>query len=212
MKALVIGATGATGKFLTEELLKDKYYTAVAIFVRKPTGRQHPKLTEYVIDFSNVDYYREEIKGDILFSCLGTTLKAAGSKEEQWKIDFDIPAAFAAIAKQNGVNSFVLVSSTDANSKSSIFYSKMKGKLEEKIAELNFSQYIIFKPGPLLREGSDRAGEKIMVKTLRLLNSIGLLRKYKPLPTELLAEKLAKAPKILKDGITVIELEKIAAF
>jgi uncharacterized protein YbjT (DUF2867 family) len=212
MKALVIGATGATGKFLTEELLKDKYYTAVAIFVRKPTGRQHPKLTEYVIDFSNVDYYREEIKGDILFSCLGTTLKAAGSKEEQWKIDFDIPAAFAAIAKQNDVHSFVLVSSTGADSKSGVFYSKMKGKLEEKIAELNFNQYIIFKPGPLLREGSDRAGEKIMVKTLRLLNSIGLLRKYKPLPTELLAEKLAKAPKILKDGITVIELEKIVAF
>ena len=212
MKALVIGATGATGKFLTEELLKDRDYTAVAIFVRKPTGRQHPKLTEHLIDFSNVGFYREEIKGDVLFSCLGTTLKAAGSKEEQWKIDFDIPAAFAAIAKENGVHSFVLVSSTGANSKSGVFYSKMKGRLEEKIAEVNFNQYIIFRPGPLLREGSDRAGEKIMAATLCLLNSIGLLRKYKPLPTELLAEKLAKAPKILKDGITVIELEKITAF
>lgn len=212
MKALVIGATGATGKFLTEELLKDRDYEAVILFVRKPTGRHHPKLTEHVIDFSNVDFYRKEILGDVFFSCFGTTLKAAGSKEEQWKIDFDIPAQFASIANQNGVHSFVLVSSTGADSKSGVFYSKMKGKLEEKITELNFNQYIIFRPGPLLRECSDRTGEKIMVKTLRLLNSIGLLRKYKPLPAELLAEKLAKAPKILKDGITVIELEKIAAF
>jgi uncharacterized protein YbjT (DUF2867 family) len=211
MKALVIGATGATGKFLTEELLNDRDYTEVILFVRKPTGRHHQKLTEHVIDFSNVDFYQKEIMGDVLFSCLGTTLKAAGSKEEQWKIDF-IQAAFASIAKENGVHSFVLVSSTGADSKSGVFYSKMKGRLEEKIAELNFDQYIIFKPGPLLREGSERPGEKIMVKTLRLLNSIGLLRKYKPLPTELLAEKLAKAPKILKDGITVIELEKIVAF
>lgn len=212
MKALVIGATGATGKFLTAELLKDKDYTAVAIFVRKPTGRLHPKFTEHVVDFSNVEYYRKEIKGDVLFSCLGTTLKAAGSKEEQWKIDFDIPAEFARIAKENGVHSLVLVSSTGANSKSGVFYSKLKGKLEEKITELNFNQYIIFRPGPLLREDSDRLAEKVMIKILGLFNSIGLLNKYKPLPTELLAEKLAKAPKILKTGITVIELEKIAAF
>jgi len=212
MKALLIGATGSTGKFLLNELIQDDDYTSVTIFVRNPTGRSHPKLSEHVIDFSNLDKYREHITGDVLFSCLGTTLKKAGSQEKQWKIDFEIPAAFATIAKQNGVNSFVLVSSSDASPSSRVFYSRMKGELETRITELNFGQYIIFKPGPLLREGSDRAGEKIVVKVLTFFNSIGLLKKYKPLPTEVLAMKLAKAPWKLPQGTSVLKLQEIAVF
>lgn len=212
MKALIIGATGSTGKFLLDELIQDNDYTSVAIFVRQSTGRIHPKLTEYVIDFSQLDQYKEFITGDVLFSCLGTTLKAAGSKEKQWEIDFEIPAGFAAIARENRVNSFVLVSSADASAKSMIFYSKMKGKLEVRIAELGFGQYIIFRPGMLLRRDTDRPAEKVLVKTLGFFNSLGLLKKYKPLPTEILAMKLAKAPKTLPQGTSVIILEKIANF
>ncbi|TDO73143.1 putative NAD(P)-binding protein [Flavobacterium chryseum] len=212
MKALLIGATGSTGKFLLNELIQDDDYTSVSIFVRRPTGRSHPKLTEHVIDFSTIDQYKEHIQGDVLFSCLGTTLKAAGSKEEQWKIDFEIPAAFASIARQNRVNSLVLVSASDASPKSSIFYSRMKGELEVAIAEMDFGQYIIFKPGLLLREGTDRTGEKVMAKALDFFNGIGLLKKYKPLPTEVLAMKLAKAPWKLPQGTSVVKLQEIASF
>lgn len=212
MKALVIGATGSTGKFLLNELIQDDDYTSVVIFVRKSTGRSHPKLTEYVIDFSNIEQYSEHITGDVLFSCLGTTLKVAGTKEKQWEIDFNIPALFATIARKNKVNSFVLVSSSDASPKSMVFYSRMKGELEIAIAELNFGQFIIFKPGPLLREGTDRVGEKVFVKALNFFNGIGLLKKYKPLPTEVLAMKLAKAPWKLPQGTSVVKLEKIADF
>lgn len=212
MKALLIGATGSTGKFLLNELIQDDDYTSVTIFVRRPTGRSHPKLSEHVIDFSNLDQYKEHITGDVLFSCLGTTMKEAGSQEQQWKIDFEIPATFARIARQNRVNSVVLVSSSDASPKSRIFYSRMKGELETTITELDFGQYIIFRPGPLLREGSDRAGEKILVKALGFFNSIGLLNKYKPLPTEVLAMKLAKAPWKLPQGTSILKLQEIAAF
>lgn len=212
MKALLIGATGSTGKFLLNELIQDDDYTSVTIFVRRPTGRSHPKLSEHVIDFSQLDQYSEYITGDVLFSCLGTTLKEAGSQKKQWEIDFEIPATFARIARQNQVNSIVLVSSADASPKSSIFYSRMKGELETAITELNFGQYIIFRPGPLLREGSDRSGEKILVKTLDFFNGIGLLKKYKPLPTEVLAMKLAKAPWKLPQGTSILKLQEIAAF
>lgn len=212
MKALIIGATGSTGKFLLDELIQDNDYTSVVIFVRRSAGRTHPKLTEYVIDFSKPDQYREFITGDVFFSCLGTTLKAAGSKEKQWETDFEIPARFAAIARENRVNSFVLVSSADASARSMIFYSKMKGKLEVKIAEMGFGQYIIFRPGMLLRKDTDRPAEKVLVKALGFFNSIGLLKKYKPLPTEILAMKLSKAPKTLPQGTSVITLEKIADF
>lgn len=212
MKALIIGATGSTGELLVDALLTDDYYTDVTIFVRRPTGKKHPKLVEQIIDFSNIDAYKDLIVGDVIFSCLGTTLKAAGSKENQLKIDFDIPATFARLARENNVSSFVLLSAYGASSKSNVFYSQIKGKLEDSISELDFGQYIIFRPGLLLREGSDRFGEKIMAHILKAVNAIGLFRKFKPMPTNLLAKKIAQAPKVLSNGPTVIELNQIFNF
>jgi uncharacterized protein YbjT (DUF2867 family) len=209
MKALVIGATGATGKELVDLLLESNDYETVSIFVRRSIGRSHPKLTEHVVDFSNIDSFRDSIKGDVFFSCLGTTLKDAGSKENQWKIDFDIPAEFASAAKQNNVNSLVLVSSYGASAKSNVFYSMMKGKLEDHLKELRFPQYIIFRPGPLIRANTNRFGEKILVKSLKLFNTIGLFKNIKPITTLFLAEKLVKAPTAISSGITVLELDQI---
>ncbi|MDQ6531432.1 NAD(P)H-binding protein [Flavobacterium sp. LHD-85] len=209
MKALVIGATGATGKELVNLLLENNDYEAVSIFVRRPTGKSHPKLTEHVVDFSNVNSFQSEITGDALFSCLGTTLKDAGSKEKQWKIDYDIPADFAAVAKQNNVQSLILVSSYGASAKSSVYYSMMKGKLEDYLQELHFPQYIIFRPGPLIRENTDRFGEKISVKVIKFFNAIGLFKNLKPITTTFLAEKLVKAPKVLPSGNTTLELNRI---
>lgn len=209
MKALVIGATGATGKELVDLLLKDNNYTAVSIFVRRSTGKSHPKLTEHVVDFSNVSSFQDLITGDVLFSCLGTTLKDAGSKEKQWKIDYDIPAEFAAAAKQNNVKSLVLVSSYGASAKSSVYYSMMKGKLEDYLQELHFSQYIIFRPGPLIRENTDRLGEKISIKVIKFFNAIGLFKNLKPITTAFLAEKLVKATETLPEGMTILELNSI---
>lgn len=209
MKALVIGATGATGELLVDTLLADNDYTTVTIFVRKPTVKQNPKLTEHVINFSNIDAYKQLIVGDVLFSCLGTTLKAAGSKENQSKIDLDIPTAFAELARENRVLSLVLLSAYGASSESRVFYSQIKGKLEDRIAELAFEQYIIFRPGLLLRANTDRFGERIMGNILKGMNAIGLFKKFKPMPTAVLAEKLAKAPKVFPAGNSVIELDEI---
>lgn len=209
MKALIIGATGATGKELVKLLLEDKNYESVSVFVRKSTDTIHPKLKEHIVNFSEIDQFKDLITGDVLFSCLGTTLKDAGSKDNQWKIDFDIPAAFAAQAKKNEVSSFVLVSSYGASAKSSVFYSKMKGLLEENIDSLNFLQYIIFRPGPLIRENSDRFGEKLSIKIIKIFNAIGLFKNLKPISTLFLAEKLVKAPQELPTGKNILELNRI---
>ncbi len=212
MKALIIGATGATGKDLVNVLLTDADYTEVVIFVRRSSGMAHPKLIEILTDFDKPEQVSEHIKGDVWFSCLGTTLKAAGSKDKQWHIDYEIPLKFAEIAKKNGIPRTVLLSAYGASATSKIFYSKMKGKLEKDIDNLAFDQYIIFKPGMLLRKDTDRPGEHIMGGMLNFLNSLGLIRKFKPLPTSTLAEKLAKAPKVLTAGKHVIELNKIFGF
>lgn len=212
MKALIIGATGATGKDLVNVLLQDPDYTEVVIFVRRSSGMAHPKLVEILTDFDKLEQVSEHIKGDVWFSCLGTTLKAAGSKDKQWHIDYEIPLKFAEIARKNGIPRTVLLSAYGASTTSKVFYSKMKGKLEEDIANLSFDQYIIFKPGMLLRKDTDRPGERIMGGVLNFLNSLGLIRKFKPLPTSALAEKLAKAPKVLTTGKHVTALDKIFGF
>lgn len=209
MKALIIGATGATGKGLVQILLNDPDYTAVVIFVRRASGITHPKLSEIITDFDKLEAVAEQIKGDVWFSCLGTTLKAAGSKEKQWHIDYEIPLKFAAIARRNGIPATVLLSAYGASTTSNVFYSKMKGRLEEGIDALAFDQYIIFRPGLLLRKDTDRFGERIMSGLLNFVNTLGLFKKFRPLPTLILAEKLAKATKVFTTQKQVIELDKI---
>lgn len=209
MKALIIGATGATGKDLVNVLLQDNDYTKVVIFVRRSSGIVHPKLQEIITDFDHLEQDAGSIIGDVWFSCLGTTLKAAGSTEKQRAIDYEIPANFAAIAKRNGIPTAVLLSAYGASAKSKVFYSRIKGELEDTISGLAFKSYIIFRPGLLVRKDTDRGGEKIAAAVLHFLNRLGMAKKFRPLPTWILAEKLAKASKVFKTGKQVIELEKI---
>jgi uncharacterized protein YbjT (DUF2867 family) len=209
MKALIIGATGATGKDLVQALLQDTDYTTVVIFVRRSGGITHPKLTEIITDFDNPQDVSAHIKGDVLFSCLGTTLKAAGSKQKQLHIDYEIPLKFAEIAKRNGIAKLVLLSAYGASAASNVFYSKIKGRLEEGINALAFEQCIIFRPGLLLRKDTDRFEERIIGGLLNILNTVRLFKKFRAMPTLILAEKLAKAPKVFTGGKHIVELDKI---
>jgi uncharacterized protein YbjT (DUF2867 family) len=102
MKALVIGATGATGKDLVNQLLNDQDFEEVNMFVRKPIDIQNNKLKVHLVNFEKPEEWKDLVKGDVAFSCLGTTLKAAGSKEAQRKVDYDYQYEFAQAAKENG--------------------------------------------------------------------------------------------------------------
>ena len=127
MKALIIGATGATGKDLVTQLLADDTYSEVHCFVRKPLALTHHKLHSHVVDFEHPEVWADLLHGDVAFSCLGTTLAVAGSKEAQWRVDYDYQYAFAQQCKANGVPTFVLVSAAGAKAQSKVFYNRMKG-------------------------------------------------------------------------------------
>ena len=190
MKTLLIGATGATGSDLLRLLLDDGEVESVVIFVRRNPGVEHPKLTVHVIDFEKPEKWSHLVKGDILFSCLGTTRKDAGSKNAQWKVDYDYQYSFAKAARENGMGCYVLVSAMNASSKSRFFYSRMKGKLDDDVSKLGFSKLLIFRPPSLVRKQSDRKMEKMGVKVISFFNRLGLMKSLKPMSTDALAKKM----------------------
>lgn len=212
MKALVIGATGATGKDLVKQLLSDKEFEEVDIFVRKPVDIQNDKLKVHVVNFEKPEEWKDKVRGDIAFSCLGTTLKDAGSKEAQRKVDFDYQYEFAKAAKENDVEDYILVSAYGANPTSKIFYSKMKGELEEAVKQLHFNKITIFKPGMLERKDSERTGEVLGSRIIKFANKLGLLESQKPLPTDILAKAMINSSKIKSNGYSSIKLGNIFCF
>lgn len=204
--ALVIGATGATGQEIVSQLLGDDNFDSVSIFVRKDPNITHYKLKTYVIDFSKIENYKDLINGDVLFSCLGTTLRVAGSKDKQYLVDYTYQYEFAKIASDNGVSDYSLVSSIGANEKSPFFYPKIKGELEMAIKRFPFKTIQIFQPPTLIRQQElIRTGEKIGIKIFRWLNFFGILKSQKPLPVNILAE-------FMIDQIKKKQKEKITTF
>ena len=212
MKALVIGATGATGKDLVNQLLNDKDFEEVDIFVRKPVDIENERLRVHVVNFEKPEEWKEMVKGDVAFSCLGTTLKDAGSKEAQKKVDFDYQYEFAKAAKENNVEDYILVSAYGASPKSKIFYSKMKGELEDAVRQLHFNKITIFKPGMLERKDSGRTGEVLGSRIIKFANKLGLLESQKPLPTDILAKAMINSSKIKSNGYSSIKLGNIFCF
>lgn len=209
MHALLIGATGATGRDLLDLLLSDDDFHRVDIFVRRELDLRHEKLRIHVIDFDDPERWKPLVVGDVLFSCLGTTLKAAGSSEAQWKIDYEYQYRFAKAARENDVEHYVLVSSSFASPDSLLFYPRMKGRLEAAVKELGFPRMSIFNPPILERKNSDRTGEVVGLNVIRFFNSLGLFRAQKPLPTEILAKALINAAKAKENEIYTYQGEAI---
>lgn len=209
MKALIIGATGATGKDLVTQFLADDTYSEVHCFVRKPLTLTHPKLHAHVVDFETPEAWADLLRGDVAFSCLGTTLAAAGSKEAQWRVDYDYQYTFAEHCHQNGVPTFVLISAAGAKAQSKLFYNRMKGQLEDAIKALGFPRLLIFQPSVLVRKGSDRKGEQFGLKMIVFLNKLGLFKRYRPMPTDILAQKIRKEVATAAKGVHTFALDEI---
>ena len=188
MKTLIIGATGATGRVLLPLLAASPAVERIDSYGRREPTFSHEKLHNHTIDFSQPQQWADEVRGDTVFICLGTTLKAAGSKDAQWQIDYQAALDFARAARQNGAGTLVLVSAAGANARSPFFY-------------LGYPRLRIFRPPLLIRPDSDRPGEKISARILHALNAIGLLRSQRPLPVAELARALLVAALDPQDGV-----------
>ncbi|HZK69199.1 MAG TPA: NAD(P)H-binding protein [Paludibacter sp.] len=207
-KAIVIGSTGMVGKELVKKLIENEHYSEIISLVRRPSGVTNPKLDEHVIDFDHPETWKELVKGDVLFSTLGTTISKAKSKEEQFKVDFTYQYNVAKIAVENGATSYVLVSSAGANASSKGFYMSMKGKLDEAVQGLPFEYINILRPSQLSGKRTEkRLGEKVGLSVMYGLNIIGLFKRYKPIKDKKVAKAMIHAAR--KTHSTIYTLDEV---
>ncbi len=209
--AIVIGATGLVGKEVVRLLIVDPNVSQVLVLHRRSIGVTHPKLTEHIVDFDQPQQWAHLVKGDVLYSTMGTTLKQAGSQEAQYKIDYTYQYQTAQIAASNGVANYVLVSSTGARPKSRLFYPRMKGELEEAIKHLDFKQIDIIRPSILLGERPEyRFGERMGAALMNVLKLLPAMRKYRGIKGSEVAQAMINASmQKSKYTVRVHELEGV---
>jgi uncharacterized protein YbjT (DUF2867 family) len=213
MKAIIIGASGLTGNLILREVLNDDAFTEVRIFVRRPTGIISPKLIEFVDPMKELSHLAPEVQGDILFNALGTTIKQAGSRKEQQRIDRDLPVAFAGMASKNGVKIMVNVSSVGASMKGG-FYLKTKAEMEQGTEEYFPGAVYHFRPGFLMGQRKDfRLAEKMVSGVVKIIDPIltGSAKKYRSMPSDVLAKAMVVLSKNPPEKSAVLHFPEIMA-
>ena len=194
--AVIIGATGAVGKEILKEILGTEYYERIYVLGRNSISRlpEDDRLTKIVIDFENMRFDTSILDDADVFAALGTTIKIAGSKENQRKIDVDYTVNFAKHC-EGKVRSFNVVSAIGANSKSKNFYNSLKGELEDKLKEMNLRTLRIFQPSLLISKRDDnRFLEEIFMKVAPIFQFVlkGKIKKYSPIEVSLLGKVLVR--------------------
>ena len=208
--AVVIGGTGMVGLQLIDLLIADNRFDKVIVFGRRSTGRQDAKLNEHMINFDEPAEWESLVHGDILFSSLGTTLKQAGGQKAQYRIDHTYQYTFAKTAAQNGIGTYVLVSSAGANPGAAFFYPRMKGELERDIKKLPFASTNIIQPGLLVGERKEeRLGEKLGFKILTALNAAGIFKSYRPVHGRIVAQAMINAGIVATPGTHTFKLNQV---
>jgi uncharacterized protein YbjT (DUF2867 family) len=211
-KAVIAGASGLIGSKLLDILLKEDFYDEVLVLVRKELPVNHKKLVQLVIDFDKLEEYAAAITGHAIFCCLGSTKKKTPDLVEYRKIDLDYPLQLAQFARQNGVKQYHLVSSLGANSKSSAFYTKIKGEVEEAIQKVGLKCLHIYEPSILT---GDRSESRPMESFANILMPfidlflIGSLKKYRSIPAETVARAMFNQSLKNEEGIFVHPSDKI---
>jgi uncharacterized protein YbjT (DUF2867 family) len=200
--ALLAGATGLVGRELLRLLSAAPEVSEVRALVRRPLiTRRDSKVRECRVDFERLDARHEWFRADAAFCALGTTIRQAGSQDAFRKVDFDYPLAVARAAKEGGARHFLLVSALGASARSGVFYSRVKGELEDAIIALGFTSVTIARPSML-------AGDREEKRPLEeLAKKIGWLvpARWRPVEAASVAAALVDAMRRRAPGVEILE-------
>ena len=211
--ALLLGATGLVGDYLLRQLLSDDRFDQIKVFTRRPTGYSNPaRLEEHLVNFDQPAQWHDQLRGDVLFSTLGTTLKQAGSQAAQYKVDYTYQYEAAEAAARQGVPAYALVSSAGADPKSFFFYSRMKGELERAVRQLPFQRIRLLQPGMLAGPRDEpRLAEQLALPLLLAASHLPGLRAYRPIHARRVARALVNAALDPTPGVQTDTLGEVFA-
>lgn len=209
--ALVVGATGLVGRECVRQLLAADDVERVVTLTRRelpPEMRELPgasKLEAHVVDFDHLATGAPPTMPPTIFCALGTTIRDAGSQARFRQVDFDYPLAVATLGVARGARHFLLVTALGADARSRVFYSRVKGELEDAVIALGYPSTTIVRPSLLMGErAKPRRGEEIG-KMLAFL----VPRRYKPVSGAAVAATLVRAAREARPGVTIIESRDI---
>jgi uncharacterized protein YbjT (DUF2867 family) len=180
----LVGSTGAIGHQVLQLLNNESRVDRIITFTRKPNLNKLSKEENHVIDFNQLAALDGQIKADVFICCLGTTIKAAGSQAGFKKVDLDYVVEFGKLAETVSAQKFLVVSSLGADANSTIFYSRIKGEMENELKKLKLPSLEIFQPSLLIGARTEsRPGESFAQFLTPIINPFlqGLLKKYRPI-------------------------------
>jgi uncharacterized protein YbjT (DUF2867 family) len=198
----IIGTTGLIGNHILQELLQQSDAT-ITILLRKPLNMNNPRVHEVLIDFSDEQGIIDALAScEAVFVSVGTTQKKVkGDLVAYRKVDHDIPVAAAKACVVNSIPRILLVSSAGANSRSSNFYLRIKGEVEDAITAMPISYVGIFQPSLLLGTRKEfRLGEKI---SQWIMPQVGFLlpARYRPISASSVAKAMVRAATTSEKGV-----------
>ena len=194
--AIVIGATGLVGRELLKQLNQIERCEKITAIVRHEDAefKSLEKVQQFILD----DFLLlndEDANGySHAFSCLGTTLKKAESKQNFYNVDYEMNAHFADLFETTDTH-YLLISAMGANAQSKIFYNKVKGELENHIQSLNLKYVSILRPSLLLGERQEQRTLEDMTQKLyrKFSHLVPNTFKYKPVTAEQVAHTMVDA-------------------
>lgn len=212
--AIILGATGLTGGFLLDNLLKDPDYGKVKLFSRSSVGIKHEKLEEHLIDMFDLKDHKQDFIADEVFCCIGTTKSKTPDKETYKKIDFGIPVNAAKLCRENGISTFLVISALGADANSSMFYNKVKGEMQHEVLEQGIRNTYIFQPSLIAGDREEkRFFENLAKNGMKILNTVlvGSLKKYRSIHPKTIAKAMQLCakngyPKILIESDEIQEI------
>lgn len=182
MEIMILGATGLVGGALLNLALNEESISRVIVLTRKPLLVSSQKLEQILLDFDDLEEHKLAFKVDQVYCCLGTTIKKAGNKVNFKKVDFEFPYRAGVLAKESGVMDFFILTALGANEKSPIFYSKVKGEIENHLREIQFLTLGVVRPSLIIGERTEvRKGERIGQGLMKTINPYlpGPLKKFR---------------------------------
>ncbi len=188
--AIILGATGLTGSILLKNLLNDPSFEKIKLFSRSSAEINSQKIEEHLIDMFQLEKYSEAFTADVVFCCIGTTKAKTPDNETYKKIDYGIPVTAAKLAKQNGIETFIVISAMGADENSGIFYNKTKGEMQRDVLKQQIKNTYILQPSLIAGDRDEnRLGEKIATFFMKIFGFL-VPKKYKIIKAETIAEAM----------------------